>query len=462
MTAINRRKEMILNHAPLRAIITLALPLMLGNLIQTLYNITDAYWVGKLGHIEFAAISYVWPINFVFLAFGIGMSAAATSLIGQSVGADDLKGAKAFATQFFVLALAAGIVFAALGYALTPSVLRLMGAEGDLFTYSRDYLKIIFLEMPILFSFHAYKSMREGIGDTKSPTLFLGISVILNIILDPIFVLTLGFGVKGAAIATVLSKIAVVGFMIRRMFNKDELIHIDLTDYKPDRRILGNLFHIGIPGSAGQVVSALGFVVMNTFILSFGDNTVAAFGLGNRITSLVMMPAFGLGGALAAFIGQNIGAAQYERAKKAVFQTMGAGFGMLAFGGIFIYLFRLDLIKIFIQEPDVVNLSMEYMTILVFVFPLMAIFQSIMGAFQGSGHTKYVLVLTLSRLWLLRIPMIYLSGRYTDMGSSGIWYAMLVSNVVVCLIGTVIVLQGKWLRPTLRTASASEQEEQVS
>lgn len=449
MKNIEARKMMILNDNALKAIIKLALPLMLGNLIQTLYNITDAYWVGKLGYIEFSAISFVWPITFIFLAFSLGMSGAATSLIGQAIGSNRSNIAKDIVAQFFLISLVSGTIFAFLGYLLTPHIIGVMGATGDLYTYSVAYLQILFFEMPILFMYYVYKSMREGSGDTKSPMILLAISVVLNMLLDPLFILVFSLGVKGAAYATVLSKLCVVWYMIYKMFSPTQSIHISLKSLKFNKAISKNLFGIGLPSALGQTSSAFGFLVMNAFIVAYGDKTLAAFGLGNRITSLVMMPAFGLGAALAAFIGQNIGAKQYMRAKAAVFSTMALGFFVLSLGSVIIYFFRTDLITIFIDDPGVIALSTRYMTVLSFVFPLMAIYQSMMGAFQGSGHTKYVFFLTLSRLWLLRIPMVLFSRAFTSLGSDGIWYAMLLSNVIVCTIGIITISRGNWLKSTL-------------
>lgn len=310
------------------------------------------------------------------------MTIAATSLVGQSVGQDDSEGGKVFITQFFTLSIVSGVFFALVGYFMAPTIIGLMGgAEGDLFNYSVEYLQIIFLETPLLFLFHVYKSMREGTGDTKSPTIFLGVSVGLNMVLDPIFILVLGFGVKGAAIATVLSKALVVGFMLIKMFDKKELVHVDLKALKPNIKVLRNLLRVGLPASAGYTMTAIGFTIMHSFIVSYGDNTVAAFGLGNRITNIVMMPAFGLGAALAAFISQNIGGAgQFDRAKKSVFTTMGlGGVSMLAAGSYLIYTFRISLIHIFISEPEVVQLSQDYIVILALIFPLMAVLQTCLG-----------------------------------------------------------------------------------
>ncbi len=222
-----QRRDMILNGPIFKSIVRLSLPLMFGNLIQTLYNLADAFWVGnKVGYQAFAAIGYVWPITFIFLSFSIGLTVAATSLISQSVGKNEYDKANRILGQFFNMSLILGVAFCIIGYLLTPAVIGLMGAEGELYRMSVDYLQIIFLEIPLLFLFHVYKAMEESQGNTLSPTIVLVISVIANVILDPIFIVTLGMGVKGAAWATVLSRLLIAGFLFRKMFERSSLIHI--------------------------------------------------------------------------------------------------------------------------------------------------------------------------------------------------------------------------------------------
>lgn len=453
-TKLEQRKEMILHGSIFKSIAALALPLMFGNLMQTLYGLADAYWVGNgmgdMSDIAFASISYVWPITFTFIALGIGLSVASTSLISQSVGKNDYIRANRILGQFTILSVFFGILFSVLGYFLTPGIIRLMGAEGVLYEMSKDYLQIMFFEIPFLFLFQVYRSKEESQGDTFSPTVLLVMSVVLNIILDPIFIIVLDMGVKGAALATVLSRISISWYLVLQLLNKKKKIHVNIHDLKLDLPVMKNLFKIAIPSSVGQTVSALGFAIMNAFILSYGSDTIAAFGLGNRLTNLFMMPAFGVGGALSAFVGQNIGAKQFDRAKKSVFIGISFSFTFLVAGSIIIYFIKASLITFFIpNSPNVLALSLNYMNVLCFVFPLMAIFQGFLGVFSGSGHTKYVLILTLSRLWLLRIPLILLSKEFTNLGSDGIWYAMLVSNLIVSIIGYFIIRQGKWLKSTL-------------
>ncbi len=451
-TSMNKKREMILKGSIFTTILQLAGPLMLGNLAQTLYNLADAYWVSnKVGYEAFAAIGYVWPITFIFLSFSIGLSVAATSLISQSVGDDNYDNANRFAGQFFIISLFFGLIMGITGSLITPLVIHLMGAKGILYDYSVQYLQIAFFEMPLLFLYHVYKSMRDSQGDTLSPTILLFISVGLNVVLDPIFIVTFGLGVRGAALATVLSRFVISGYVLKKMFSKESQVHIVREYIKPDKAVIKNLLKIALPSTAGQTISALGFSVMNSAIVSYGEETIAAFSLGNRITNLFMMPAFGIGGAISAFVGQNIGAKQYDRAKKSVFIAISFSFGVLIFGSFITYLIKVPMINIFIKKsPEVIELSKNYMNILCFVFPLMAIIQGFFGVFSGSGHTKYTLYLSLGRLWLLRIPMIFIFGHFTNLGSNGIWYAMLISNVIISIVGTLIITQGKWLKSTIQ------------
>ncbi len=445
------KREMILNGSIVNTLINLSLPLIFGSLAQTLYNLADSYWVSnKIGYQAFAAIGYVWPIIFVFLAFSVGLSVATTSLISQSVGKEEYDKANRIAGQLFIISLFIGISFGLLGSLLTPWLISLMGAKGELYRYSVEYLQIVFLELPFLFMYHVYKSMKNSQGDTLSPTILLFISVGLNIILDPIFIVTLGLGVRGAALATVISRLSIAGYLLKKMFDKESPIHISKEYLRLDMPVLKNILKIALPSTVGQTISALGFVIMNRAIVSYGDETIAAFSLGSRITSLFMMPAFGISGALSTFIGQNIGAKQFDRAKRSVTVAVIFSFSLLSAGSVLVYFIKEPIILFFISDSkEVFELSVNYINVLCFVFPLMAIFLSFIGVFSGSGHTKYTLYLTLSRLWLLRIPMIILFGRYTNLGSNGIWYSMLISNLIVCVIGYYIIKSGKWLKATL-------------
>src|SRR5699024_2003962 len=216
------------------------------------------------------------------------------------------------------ISLIISIFFAIAGYLLSPFIIKLMGGTGDLAEYGNTYLRISFLGFPFVFIFFNFNSIMNAQGNTLAPTILSGISAILNVILDPIFIFNLNMGVAGAAIATIISQavLAVFGIIYILKFSTSE-IRPNFKDFKFNKAIVNKIIKVGLPASIGQSGAALGFVVLNSFIASYGTSTMAAFGMVNRITSLIMQPPMGIGAALTSIIGQNLGAEQGVRAKEA-------------------------------------------------------------------------------------------------------------------------------------------------
>ena len=210
------KKDMILNGDIYKTLIVLSFPIMVNNLIQTLYNLADGIWVSKLGSVQFAATSFVWPVNFLFISIGFGLSIAGTSILSQFIGANKYKEANEHANQIIVISMITSVVFAIIGYIISPYIIKLMGATGDLAKYSNIYLKITFLDMPFMFLFFNFNSIMTAQGNTLTPTILSGISAVLNVILDPIFIFTLDMGIAGAAIATLLARamLAIAGICV--------------------------------------------------------------------------------------------------------------------------------------------------------------------------------------------------------------------------------------------------------
>ena len=436
-----------------RTVLALSAPLMLNNLIQTIYNLTDTYWVSRLGDISVAAVTLVWPVIFFMISLGIGLSVAGTALVSQYIGAGDTRDAARPAGQVLTFCLFFSVLIGASGYVLTPSVIRWMGADGALYAQAVSFLQIIFLGMPFLLGFMAYTSIMQGQGDTISPMIFGILSVLLNMILDPILILTLDMGVAGAAWATVIARmvfcIIAVYSLFRGRWRKG--IDLHLAHLKPEGRWLKKIAKVGMPASLGQSSAALGFVIMNAFIVGFGDNTLAAFGIGNRINSLVLMPAMGIGSALATIVGQNIGYGDIPRACLAVRRSLQLSVSLSLVGGLILFLLAGSVMEVFTDSPDVYAQGVEYLRWICAGIFLMAIFQVFVGVFQGSGHTVMAMILMAGRLLAVRIPLIVLLSRLFDIGSRAIWYSLLLSNLVVCIVGTIMYLSGRWKQAVIHT-----------
>lgn len=448
-----QRRDLILKGNMYKVIITLALPIMINNLIQTLYNLVDGVWISKLGSVEFAATAFVWPVNFLFTSLGIGISIAGTSLLSQLIGASKYKEANEYVNHLVVLSFLSAVCFSAIGYLLSPWIIKLMGASGDIAYYGSIYLRITFLDLPFTFFVFNYNSIMNSQGNVISPTILGAISAAINVILDPIFIFTLHMGVGGAAIATLISKalLAFVGLIL--LINSKTNINLKFTNFRLQKSKIKKIIEVALPASIGQSGSAIGFMVLNIFIASYGTATMAAFGMVNRITSLIMQPAMGVGESLTAVIGQNLGIDQVDRAQEAFIKSIKITTIFSVACCVFLFVMNREIVHFFIQSRDdaeVITQAITYLKYTSISMPLMGIFSILQGVFQGSGHTRYSMQMEIGRLWFVRLPMVLLFKNLTQIGPIGIWFSMSFSNLIICLYGYFVYRKGKWKNKILK------------
>lgn len=448
MESANREK--ILGGDVRRVLLSLALPVILANAIQTVYGMADMFWVSRLadGDLAMAAVNFVGPVINTAMAFGIGMNIAGTSLISQFIGLGREREAKRVAGQLVSFSMLFSLLLALVGVLFGRRLLVALGAQGVILEHGWTYLSIIFLGAPTMFVFFSYQSIQQGQGDTLTPMLLAGSSVLLNIVLDPLFMFTFKMGVAGAAWATVAARAlnALVGMYL--LFYRNNGLSLGREDLRFSR-LLSKIVKIGLPAGFGQSVTGLGFMIMNAFVLSFGDYTIAAFGIGNQINSMILMPAMGFGSALAAVVGQNLGAGQAKRAVKAVRESIFLSVVIMATGGIAMYFAAPLIVRIFSDHPIILDQGVYYLRLITLSIPLMGIFQSLVGCFQGAGHTVMAMFVTTGRLWALRIPLILLLKNYTALAEKSVWYAMVGSNFLICIVGLILFASGGWKRPVV-------------
>lgn len=447
--------EFITNGNITDVIFKLSIPLMISNLIKTLYGITDGIYVAQISSEDYAATSFTWPVLYLFIAVGLGVSVAATSLMSQRLGARKLKDCSIYAVHTLILTTVLGVIFSILGVITAPFIVRWMGATGS-FEY-KSYIFLAINSVGLLFDmiFFGYQSILNSQGRTKSMTIISTISSITNVVLDPFFIFDnvlgipgLNMGLAGAAWATVLSKVLLVVFAIR-VVKKESEIEVSFKNFRLDMGIIKHIFSIAIPASLGSSGEAIGFTVLNGFIQSYGTTTLAAFSMGNRLSDIFNQGAIGIGMALTSITGQNMGAGKKERSKD-IFKRANViiTFFSLA-SAIIILLFKDQLLSIFIKDRSDIELwrqASEYMYFSAIITFFMGYFSAINGFFQGVGKTKLTMYLSLARLWVLRLPLIMILKSLTNLGSTGIWISMLVSNALTVIVGFIIYKRGKWER----------------
>lgn len=445
------RSEMILKGSITKTILTLSLPIMASNLIQTFYNLTDTFFVSKLGTSQMAAMQVTFPLIFLLISLGAGLSVGGIALISQYIGAGDRKDARMVAGQLLTASFIGSIFVAVVGFALSEHILRLMNAEGDLLKHATTFLRIMFLGAPTMFITFAFNGIKQGEGNTFTPMLISSFSVILNIALDPLFIFVFDLGIGGAAMATVLSRAIFNVVAIFILFSKKhDTLGLQVKDLKPNLQFLEQIISVGMPAALGQATTSIGFAVMNSFIITYGDSIVAAFAIGNRISGLIFMPAMGIGGALATIIGQNIGAGQLKRANQAFLSSVGLASAIMVAGAAVMFFFTDGLVGIFSDDPYIINEGSYYLKMILITIPLFGFFNCLTGLFQGSGHTISAMVINMGRLWFLRIPMILMLDHFNMHNPKYIWYAMVLSNFIIVFVGLAMYLTGRWKRPVIK------------
>ncbi|MDD7305483.1 MAG: MATE family efflux transporter [Peptoniphilaceae bacterium] len=436
-----------------QVIFRLSIPLMISNLIKTLYTITDGIYVARISSEDYAATAFIWPVLFLFIAVGLGVNVASTSLMSQKLGAKKFDQCKNYASHTIFITLVLGIIFSILGYLISPFIVRWMGARGSFAQKSEIFLAINSVGLLFDTIFSGYQAILNSQGRTKTMTIISTISSLTNVILDPFFIFDnvlglpgLNMGIRGAAIATVISKLLLVLISIR-VVKKESEIEVTFKDFKFDMAIVINIFSMAIPACLGSSGEAIGFTILNGFIQSYGTTTLAAFSMGNRLADLFNQGSMGVGMALTSIIGQNYGAGNRERLKQ-IFRKANIIITFFSlFTAICLIVFKDPLLSIFIKDMSDVELykqASEYMYFTSVITFFMGYFSAINGFFQGIGKTKFTMLLSLARLWALRLPIILILKYTTNLGSTGIWIAMLLSNALTVAFGFYMYLKKRY------------------
>lgn len=454
------KTEMILKGPMYSVLLMISFPLIVNNLIMTLYNMADAYYVGQLGTTEFAAVSFVNPVMFLFQAIGMGVQIAGTSILSQLIGRNKTKEAKAYAFHVIIFSGILGVILGGLGYVTSPYIIQFMGGEGRFGELSTEYLKIIFLGVPAQILFMGFMAIMNAQGNTKSSTIVNSVAAVVNIILDPFFIFEdipllgmqgLGMGVSGAAVATSIAHVVLMILGYYMMRRTTTAFSVSFRNIPLEKKKLQRIVKVGLPSATGQSGAAFGFILLNTFIASYGTSLLAAFALINRINNIIMMPAMGIGSGLTSIVGQNMGAKNPERVKEGFWKAVKLSLVISLVGSALIYVFRTELIYFFTPTAEelMVSQSLEYLIYILPTIPLMGLFSIFQGLFQGAGHTNYSMFMAIGRLWLVRIPLILVFNHFTGLGQRGVWIAMNVSNILVVLYGYYIYQSNRWTREVL-------------
>ncbi len=442
----NTNRELLLHGNMVQAILTLAIPVVINSFLQTMYNLTDTYWLGKLGTEELAAINLVTPMQNIVINFGSGLTVAGSVLISQYLGAKKDEDARNMANQIFACALMFSVMCAGFCALFTPSIVTWLGADGETWQHSKTYMQLVILDMPFLFTVNMYTAINQAQGDTLRPMLLNLMGILLNMILDPLFMVLLHMGVAGAALATVSAKAvpAVIAFILLQNRNKD--VYLRLSRLKFEKEKLKSILVVGLPTAIGGSTMQFGFLLMSKNVFKYGTQAMAAYGIGNKINSMITLPTNGIGSAVATIVGQNVGAKQYERAERGYLISRRISVIFLFAGGLILSRMPVStaIVRIFSDDAEVIGMAADFLSIMAFWCFANGVHNSSMGLFQGSGHTEVTMIIDAARLWVFRFATLYVCETWLHMGVRSVWYSVVVSNGLSALILYIIYKTGYW------------------
>lgn len=439
-------RDLLLNGNMARAILTLAIPVVINSFLQTMYNLTDTYWLGRLGTDELAAINLVTPVQNIVINFGSGITVAGSVLIAQYLGAKKDEEARSMANQIFACAMIFSVICAALVAVFTPSVVTWLGAEGAVWQHSKTYLQLVILDMPFLYMVNMYAAINQAQGDTMRPMFLNLFGIILNMILDPLLMVVFQFGAAGAALATVSAKAVPAAAAFFLLHNTDKDVYLNLKRLKFEKEKLRSILVVGLPTAIGGSTMQFGFLLMSRNVFKYGTQAMAAYGIGNKVNGLITLPSNGIGSAVATIVGQNVGAGQYERAGQGYKLSAKISVVFLFTGGLILSRDPVStaIVSIFSDDPDVIGMAADFLSIMALWCFTNGVYNSSMGLFQGSGHTEVTMIIDASRLWVFRFATLFVCEEWLHMGVRSVWYSVVVSNAISAVLLWIVYKTGYW------------------
>lgn len=428
-----------------KVIVRFAVPLLVGNLLQQFYNITDSIIVGQfLGKEALAAVSASFFIYYFIISLVIGVGSGTTVVISQLFGAKQYQKVQLAFSSFFIFMLVGGIILSIAGIIFAEPVFRLTNTPEEVIPQAVAYFRIYIGGTFLFVTFNSIISILRGVGESVRPMLFILITTVLNIAFDLLFILVFKWGIEGAARATVVSQGIGMCIALAYVNNTHPLLSIKKQDMLFDWKLFKESLKIGLPTSVQQCAIALGLIALLGIVNSFGTNTLTAYGAAGKIDTIITQAILTLSGALAAFCGQNIGAGRLDRVKKGVQFTMytNVALGLLTFAAV--YLFGNEMMRIFTKDIDVVAIGKEYLLIIGGFFIVHGALNVYNGALRGAGDTLFPMITSLVCLWLIRIPLAYYLSSW--LGRNGIWWAIGISITIGLIVTFVYYKMGFWKR----------------
>lgn len=432
----------------------LALPAGIGFFFNTMFNVVDTWYAGQISTQAVAAVSLSFPLFFLIIAMGGGISTGATALMGHALGGGRKEEAQTLAAQVISFSLIHGILITLFGLSAAPALFRLMGAHGEYLQLALSYMGALFMGAVFFVTNQAQNGILNAKGDTRSYRNFLVTSFILNLIYDPWFIHGgLGvppLGLPGIAWATVAIQAMGTIFLHFRARRTGLVGHLGWRGFVPKRPVFTALARQGFPASMTMLTVSFGVFVITWFVGRFGPQAVAGYGIATRIEQILLLPVMGLNVATLALVAQNAGARRIDRVKETIRRALTLGITGMGAGAVLLLLMASPMMGLFSKDPRVVTLGVSYLRVAALLLPAYVILYVNTFALQGLKLPRFALIVGLYRQVLAPIPVFWVFAVILGWGTSGVWWGLLLVNWSAALLSLFVI------RRTVREKESGE------
>lgn len=437
---------------PPKALWTLSLPIIFGMSIQTLYMVVDMIFVGRVGADALTALAFNLPLLFLAMGATFGLGSGVTALIAQAIGAKDQERADGVAVHTVLIGLMMTVLFTVVGLGFGRSILSLIGVPEELLELAWQYFMVTAAGFGFMVSAVFFRSILSGEGEVKVPVMIQAAGTLLNIALDPVFIFWLGWGVQGAAAATVVAQSLVATALFYILFiQKKNQVRIRFSRFRWNGDIVRGLFRIGVPASLSFVVMGLGSGAFNRILVELSADAVAAHQIGGRLDHVVVLPIVAISHSLVTLVGMFYGAKRFDLVRFIVRYAIVRAVAIGATISALFFIFAPQLAAMFTDDVGVRSYAVLYIRTVAFAYPFFPLSMITGRCLQAVGNATPELVLTLLRVILIAVPLASIFVFWWDKPARWVWIAMVIASCTSAAIASF------WLRSGLRKALADDE-----
>lgn len=428
----------VFSKAPVsKAVFKNALPAMAAMLMVLVYNLADTFFIGQTHDaLQVAAVSLATPVFLMFMAVGTMFGIGGTSVISRALGEGRQEYAKKVCAFCMWGCIIVGIVMSIFMLLFMDQILALIGASADTWNYAKTYLTIVVYSGPFVLISNCYSNVIRTEGQSGKAMMGQLLGNLLNVILDPIMILLLGWNIAGAAIATVIGNVFGAGYYIHYFLKGGSTLSIRLKDASPKGGVCFSVLAIGIPSALGTILMSVSQIIINSKMAAYGDMAIAAMGVAMKVITITGMVSMGLGQGVQPLLGYCIGAKMWDRFKKVLRFSLAFAFGLSVVLTGICYLFTEQIVSAFLTDQTAFDYAVSFARILLTTSFLFGVFYVLTNALQAMGAATSALVINVSRQGIIFIPAVFLLGAV--MGMTGLVWAQPVADLISLLIALLL------------------------